>query len=223
MDPKRWIISVQVAPHNNHNNNKTKFEASNVNIVGGLLQLKLVQTINSDGSINSSGGEVSTIAKFGYGTYEFAMKASSSEENPNGSNGKPVSGSITGAFLFANGSETEIDIEYEGAPNQAYFTKMSTWIDDKEPQQTKVISNVYGPHQRFLKYKIIWIPGKVTFYRDDKLISTHTKIVPTKPASFLFNHWGTNSLNWGGLATPNKIRYMYVKTFSFVPFENNSK
>jgi len=224
LDPRRWSISAWVAPHNGPKN-QAEFKAANVKIVGGLLQLKLTQSMDIDGTIHSYGAEIKTVAKFGYGTYEFEMKASGTEENPYGNAGKPVSGSITGACLFADDSETEIDIEYEGDPDRAYLTQSSTWTSEKTVEQKKIrIPNVYAywPQQRFQKYKFVWMPGKVTFYRDGELISTHTKVVPSKPAQFIFNHWGTNSRDWGGLASPDKIRYMYVKSFSFRPLDENS-
>jgi hypothetical protein len=45
----------------------------------------------------------------------------------------------------------------------------------------------------------------------------HTGVVPQTPAFAMINHWGTNSTGWGGLATPNITRYMFVRSFSFVP------
>jgi len=185
-----------------------------------------VQWVDDSGVLHSDGAEIKTIANFGYGTYEFELKASSTEENPYSRDGKSVSGSITGAASFLHLSETEIDIEYEGDPHRAHLIWTSTWVDEKKaPQQTKVrMPNIhaYWPQQRFHTYKYIWKPGKVTFYRDGELISVHTKVVPEKPAPFLFNHWGTNSLDWGGLASPGKTRYMYVKSFSFTPLDSIS-
>jgi beta-glucanase (GH16 family) len=72
-------------------------------------------------------------------------------------------------------------------------------------------------HTDFHKYAFIWSPGKIEFYRDDILVATHTKVVPSEPAPFLFNHWGTNNVNWGGLATPGVERSMWVKSFKFTP------
>lgn len=222
LDPKRWIISAWVAPHNSAHN-KTEFKPDHVKVVDGILQLKLTQMKLADGTFISFGGELKTIAKFGYGTYEFELKASSTGLEPEGHTGKSVSGSITGAASFLLHSETEIDIEYEGLPERAHLTQSSTWVDENKPSQiTKTpIENIYAywPHQRFHAYRYVWSPGKVVFFRDNVVIATHTRIVPEAPAPFLFNHWGTNSKDWGGLATPNVIRYMYIKNFSFTPLK----
>ena len=221
LDPKRWMISAWVAPHNGPKN-KAEFRRDHVTVVNGLLQLKLTQT-KTEGGVASVGGEITSQRKFGYGTYEFEMKGSSTEEDPKGTNGKSVSGSITGAFLYLPDSRTEIDIEYEGVPSRAHITQTSTWIDDKKPyEQFKVpIGNIhsYWPHQRFHKYKWVWLPDKVQFFRDGELISTHTKVVPKEPAPFMFNHWGTNSRDWGGLATTDVVRYVYIKSFSFTSLD----
>jgi len=38
------------------------------------------------------------------------------------------------------------------------------------------------------------------------------------PATIRINHWGTHNVGWGGLATPNVNRYMFVKSVSFTPW-----
>ena len=133
----------------------------------------------------SHGGEVATKQKFGYGKYEFVVKASAD------ASGKPVSGSIGEARIAAVAGDTN-------------------------PNQTTPVAGIQ-PHTGFHKYGFVWSPGKIEFYRDDVLVATHTKVVPSEPAPFLFNHWGTNNTDWGGLATPDVERVMIVKSFSFTP------
>ena len=54
------------------------------------------------------------------------------------------------------------------------------------------------------------------------LVSTHTGVVPQTPAFAMINHWGTNSTGWGGLATTNITRYMFVRSFSFIPLSQST-
>ena len=54
-------------------------------------------------------------------------------------------------------------------------------------------------------------------YVDGKWIVDHTTNVPTAPAYFRINHWGTNSTGWGGLATTGVTRYLYVTHASYSP------
>lgn len=220
LDPKRWIISDWTAPHNSATN-KARFKPEHVKIVGGLLRLELTQEKNEDGTISSYGGEIKSVAKFGYGTYRFSIKSSSNEPDwP--TPGDPVSGSITGAFSYLEGSKTEIDIEMEGVTSRAALTLTSTWTDEntKETIKTPPFSR-FGdrPHQRFHNYSYVWTPEKVEFFRDGEPITVHRKVVPREPAHFIFNHWGTDSEAWGGKATPGVRRYVYVRNFSFTPLE----
>ena len=44
-----------------------------------------------------------------------------------------------------------------------------------------------------------------------------TRAVPSAPAPFLLNFWGTNSSSWGGTATTGITRYMYISNFRYTP------
>lgn len=199
LSPERWEVSTWTAPRSSPLN-QASFSASHVQVKDGVLQLKLTQRRNADGTITSIGGEVKSRREFGYGTFEFELKAST------------VSGSVTGAYVYAAKSETEIDIEVDGS--KPHLTQTSTWIHEDKPYENFKVPSKHG---RFHKYKITWMPQKVTFYEDDRLIATHTRVVPAKPGAFMFNHWGTDSKYWGGTATVGVDRYIYVKNFSFTP------
>jgi len=211
-----WIVSTWEAPGANASHSGT-FVASNVTCGPDGLRLALTQT-KPGSTVLSVGGEVASKQKFGYGRYEFVVRASSTGATAY-ADGSPVSGSITGCFNYTNASQTEIDIEVEGN-ERSRTTQCTTWVGENNPNQHTDVtppSSVGLPHMRFFKYAFVWSPGKVEFYRDDALIATHTKVVPSAPAPMMFNHWGTNSVNWGGLATLDVTRYMYVKSFTFTP------
>lgn len=220
LDQNRWIISSWTAPRNGLTH-RAIFTKKNVSIENGMLVLKLKQKKHWNGTITSIGSEIKTVAKFGYGTYEFVMKASSDASNPTVV-GKSVSGSITGAGSFLDLSETEIDVEMEGLPERANLTQTTTWTHEDKPSETYMVvppaTNDLA-HQGFHTYVYVWSPGIIKFFRDGRLISTHEHVVPEKPASFLFNHWGTTDRDWGGTATVGVDRYMYIKSFSFTPLE----
>lgn len=218
LDPKRWITSSWVAPRSDATNHST-FSAENAVLHDGLLVLKLTQKQNDDGSVTSVGGEVKTVAKFGYGVYEFELRSSSTSPDPVKPGGA-ISGSITGTGPFVNSSETEIDVEMEGLHERADLVQTTTWVHENKPHETRKVlpqKAEDAPYLAFHRYKISWTRKSVAFYQDDRLIAVHSKIVPATPAHFIFNHWGTNSLNWGGLATPGVDRYMYVKSFKYTP------
>lgn len=208
IDSAKWLVSTWTAPGKSATHSGS-FAASNVSITPDGLCLKLSQKL-VDGVFVSSGAEISTLQKFGYGTYEFVVKASASAA------GLPVSGSITGCFSYLSGSATEIDMEVEGN-FRSNLTQFTSWASDASPNQHTEFPCSPGPHAAFIAYKYIWAPGKIEFFRNGVLLSTHTQVVPTQAAPMMFNHWGTNNPGWGGVSTPDVDRYMYVKSFKFTP------
>ena|SRR6185437_7394417 len=176
------------------------FQPSNVFVAGGALVLRMTQTQVNSGIV-SSDAEVCSVDKFGYGTFEFTAAVD------------PVqSGQVASGFLYFNNSETEIDVELAGdAPSTVWVTNYSGVTN----KQYTEVPNV--PHSAFHRYAITWLPGHIGFSVDGVLVAPHTQFVPTAPAYFLFNFWGTNSKSWGGLATLG-TRYMFVTDFKFTPF-----
>jgi beta-glucanase (GH16 family) len=78
LNRKVWIVSNWGAPGGG------VFRPANVDLSQGLLRISLTQTENSDGSISSVGGELQTKAAYGYGTYEWTMRMSSTSPTKNG-------------------------------------------------------------------------------------------------------------------------------------------
>lgn len=186
-------------PAGNVNGNVGTFSPSNVR-VGSDLILTLNQ-MQQDGEILSDGAEVHTKQRFNYGTFEFTSWVSAA-----------VSGTTASGFLFTNNSETEIDLEQTG--NKPYAVDCTNWSGLANYQDTEVTGfDQLLPHD----FKIVWQPDEVDWYVDGQLVVTHTQSVPSAPAPFLFNMWGTNKSTWGGWATPGVLRYMHVTHFQYTP------
>jgi len=186
-------------PVGNANGNVGTFDPMNVT-VGSELVLSLTQT-QSGSQILSSGAEVMTLRKFGYGTFEFTSRVAG-----------VYSGSITTGFLYAPSSETEIDMEQVG--NKADAVDCTNWRGVSNFQDTQVFGLDQGNSHDF---KIVWQPGYVDWYVDGQLVVHHTQAVPSVAAPFLFSAWGTNKSTWGGMATIGPTRYMYVSSFKYTP------
>jgi hypothetical protein len=203
LDTSKWIPSNWGAPGGG------SFVPSYLDFSTGMLRIKLTQTSGS-----SVGGELQSKNALGFGTYEWIMRASSTSSTPNGS-GYTVSGQISSGFIYVNNSQTEIDSpEIEGQnPGTLWWT---TWTSVNTKQYTSTQAP-FAPESGFHSYKCVWTKTSIKFYVDGALVSTHTGVVPQTPAYAMINHWGTNSTGWGGLATPNVTRYMFVRSFSFVP------
>jgi len=210
LDTSKWIPSNWSAPGGG------TFVPSNLDFSTGMLRIKVTQTYNSSGGIASVGGELQSKNALSFGTYEWVMRAASTSTTPNGS-GYTVSGQISSGFIFVNNSQTEIDSpEIEGQnPGTLWWT---TWTSVNTKQSTSSQAP-FAPENGFHSYKCVWTKTSIRFYVDGALVSTHTGVVPQTPAYAMINHWGTNSTGWGGLATPNVTRYMFVRSFSFVPLQ----
>jgi hypothetical protein len=208
LDTSKWIPSNWGAPGGG------TFVPSYLDFSTGMLRIKVTQTYNSSGGIASVGGELQSKNALGFGTYEWVMRAASTSNTPTGS-GYTVSGQISSGFIYVNNSQTEIDSpEIEGQnPGTLWWT---SWIGVSKKQYTSTQSP-FAPEKGFHSYKCVWTNTSIKFYVDGALVSTHTGVVPQTPAYAMINHWGTNSTGWGGLATPNITRYMFVRSFSFVP------
>jgi Glycosyl hydrolases family 16/IPT/TIG domain len=208
LDTSKWIPSNWGAPGGG------TFVPSYLDFSTGMLRIKITQTYNSSGGIASVGGELQSKNALGFGTYEWVMRAASTSSTPNGS-GYTVSGQISSGFIFVNNSQTEIDSpEIEGQnPGTLWWT---SWTSVTKKQSTSSQAP-FAPEKGFHSYKCVWTKTSIKFYVDGMLVSTHTGVVPQTPAYAMINHWGTNSTGWGGLATPNITRYMFVRSFSFTP------
>ena len=211
LDTTKWLASNEPAPGNISGVNYGSFVPSNVDLSTGTLRLKLTQQQGTYG-VMSVGGQLQSLTTFGYGTYEWVMRASSTSPTPGGA-GSVVSGQVSAGFSFVNNSQTEIDFEVEGQhPNTV---SMTNWISTTQNQNSSVF--LASPHAGFHHYKFVWAPGRIDYYIDGALVSTHTSDVPSAPAYIMINHWGTNSTGWGGLATLGVVRYLYVSSFSYTP------
>ena len=209
LDTSKWLASNGPAPGSISGVNAGSFIPSHVDLSLGLLRLSLTQQQGSSGVV-SVGGELQSRKTFGYGTYEWVMRASSTSPTPAGA-GAGVSGQVSGAFNFVSNSKTEIDFEVEGQhPNTLWMTN---WSGLTAKQYTSL--PLMAPDAHFHHYKFVWMPGIIDFYLDGKFVSRHTAHIPSAPAYIMINHWGTNSTQWGGLATIGVTRYLYVSSFKY--------
>src|SRR5437879_9166144 len=133
------------------------------------------------------------------------MRASCAWPTPGGA-GSVVSAEVSAGFTLVNTSQTEIDFEVEGQhPNTV---SMTNWISTTQNQNSSVF--LASPHAGFHYYKFVWAPGRIDYYIDGALVSTHTSDVPSAPAYIMINHWGTNRTGWRGLAAVRALSYVYV-------------
>ena len=214
---QHWTVSTWQAPGGEPRNHTGVFERDNVQIVDGVLQLRLEQTRDERGYYTSSGAEIVSTRNFGYGVYEFRMRSSSTAQRPTQS-GEAVSGAVSAAFLYESNVNMEIDIEFESSnPTATHFLSWRN-SNHRDNQHTELHLPGTEPHNQFYTYRIVWQPGMVTYYRDGAIVAQHRDVVPENPGPFMFSHWGSNSEWWGGWASPDVVRYVYVDYFTYRPF-----
>jgi glycosyl hydrolase family 16 len=172
------------------------FSPSHVSPLNSAISLTLTESFS--GKI--VGGEARTLDRFLYGTFKWT------EYVP-----VQVSGQISAGFLYYDQSTTEIDVEQEGdLPNTFWVTN---WVGTSNYQTTPVCCyNGTLVH----KIKMIWKPGEIDYFIDGSRVAVHTEDIPSTAAYFIFNFWGTNSRDWGGVETPG-TRYYVVSNFRYSP------
>jgi Glycosyl hydrolases family 16 len=186
----RWTTDSGSAP------GPGTFSPSHVSPLSSGIGFTLTET--DTGSI--VGGEARTLDRFLYGTFQWTEYV-------------PIqaSGQVSAGFLYYSNSITEIDVEQTGDhPGTFWFT---SWVGTASHMTT--LSCCYDasvPHA----ITLVWKPGEVDYFVDGVLLSVHTQNVPSTAAYFIFNFWGTNSTDWGGLASAG-TRYYVVSDFSYSP------
>ncbi len=209
LDKTKWFVDTGRAPGNIDGINSGTLRAEHVDLSPGMLRLKLTQSVS--GTLATSvGAEIRSKKLLGYGTYVWVARAASTSATPRGA-GSAASGSVTDVFNFINDSESEIDFEYQGqTPSTLEMTNFSS-VSKSQSTTTPVP----GADSGFHEYKYVWSAGKIDFYVDGELVSTHTEHIPSAPAAAMINLWGTNSASFGGVATDGVTRYLYVSSFAY--------
>jgi len=184
-----------------------------------VLCIKVTQQKGGPDSILSYGAAIISKERFGFGTYEFGMRMSSTSATPDGL-GTAKSGAISSGFVFYNKSESEIDLEFLGNENAIWITNWQNANPKNAPtggvKQTDKIAN-QSLATGFHDYTLVWTSTSVKVYIDGTLVASHGEHIPQSPAYIVLQHRGTNSNEWGGIATAGVTRYMYVKSVRFTP------
>ncbi len=230
LNPNFWVVATGQAPGTIAGVNLGDYDPTHVKIVpdsvgGSYLQLLLTQeTAPSGTGTLSHGALIYTRNKYGYGTYEWRMRMSSTADTPDGT-GDSVSGSVSAGFVYVNNSQTEIDFEFSADPYSYDTLYMVNWFN-RQPRSAptsddRTYSTLYPltVSTDFHDYKFVWQRGKITFYVDGTVQAVHTTNVPSAQAYFMINHWGTDSAGWGGSATTGVPRYFYVDWVQYTPLQ----
>jgi endo-1,3-1,4-beta-glycanase ExoK len=172
-----------------------------------MLGLRMNQQSNG----NATTAEIQSNETFGFGLYTWRARMSSVAMTPYGP-GAYRTGSTSALFIFLRG-RTEIDLENENwAPDHIHFV---TWADGSNSYALQ--ASVSSPSETFHDYGFRWSSDRIEWILDGATVSVSRQNIPSTPAYVLINHWGTDQPGWGGAATPNVPRMMWVSHFSYSP------
>jgi beta-glucanase (GH16 family) len=216
LDTSKWVVSHYESNNYAGGGSNVTFSPNNVDLSGGSLRLELTQPTAG----TSTGAELTTKLSFGYGTYEFSIRAGSTSPTSSGE-GTTESGQISSTFIIHDPpptyvSITEIDApEIEGLSARNDDIEWTVWKKGNATDPTPEYKVVPNPEDGFHSYKFVWSATSIKFYIDGILKSTCTSGIPSVAAVIDINFYGTNDTKWGGLATVGVTRYMYVNSVKF--------
>ena len=215
LNTAKWVVSNYETNNYAGGGSNVTFSPNNIDLSGGNLRLELTQPTAG----TSSGAELTTKLRFGYGTYVFSMRAGSTSPSSTRS-GTTESGQISSTFIIYNpapyASITEIDApEIEGLPARSNDIEWDVWKNSISTDPTPEYNVLSNPEDGFHRYKFVWAPASIKFYIDGVLKAICTSGIPTAAAVIDINFYGTNDTKWGGVATVGVTRYMYVNSVKF--------
>lgn len=217
LDTTRWNIATYKSPDSTPGVNSGSYVSSGIDFTQGMLRITVRQ--RRSGGVESSGGAIISKERFGFGTYKFVMRMSSTSPTPDG-NGDALTGAVSSGFLYYNKSESEIDLEFLGNENAIWVTAWHNTKPAGRPTSRDKTSHKVMDHDlatRFRCYSMVWKPKAVDVYIDGIRVSHQTDHVPQTPAHIILQHRGTNSDKWGGVATVGVERYFFVRSVTFTP------
>jgi beta-glucanase (GH16 family) len=216
LNKSKWAVSNYETNDYAGGGSNVRFSPDNIDLSGGSLRLELRQPTPG----TSTGAEITSLLRFGYGTYQFSMRAGSTSPSSSGT-GTTESGQISSTFIIHNppptyDSVTEIDApEIEGLSARHDDIEWTVWKNSNATDPTPEYKVLTNPEDAFHVYKFVWSATSIKFYIDGVLKSTCTSGIPTVAAVIDINFYGTNDTLWGGLATVGVTRYMYINSVKF--------
>jgi hypothetical protein len=221
LDRSKWNIAVYPSPDSKPGINRGVYTQDTLDFSQGLLRITVSQSMQG-GEAQSIGGGIISKDLFGYGTYTFVMRQTSTAEQAD-RYGVPKSGAVSSGFLYKTNSESEIDLEFLGDQNALWVSLWMNPTPSIAPNgamkvSDKVTADALGT--KFCTYTLVWTKTDVTVLIDGIQVARQTEHIPHAPAHIILQHRGTNSSKWGGLASPGITRYFYVKSVTFTPGVN---
>ncbi|KAF1827057.1 glycoside hydrolase family 16 protein [Dissoconium aciculare CBS 342.82] len=130
-----------------------------------------------------------------------------------------------GAFFFYRDDTSEIDMEFlskQQLPNNASVNLVIQSPENGGLGYTAPGSPNFAhvalprePSSGFIEYRFDWLPGRVDFFADNKLVNSMTDNIPTAPGRLHISHWSNGNPGWsaGPPSSDAALTVSYVKAY----------
>lgn len=202
LDPLYWYVSDG---WNNGAHQNCTWSKGQIDVTNGMLQLHLTQ--QKLGQRNYACGEVQSIKRYGYGTYEARIKSATGT-------------GLNSAFFSYIGPQDkkpwdEIDFEVLGKNTGEVQTNQ--YINGKGGNE-KLTPVAGGANQGFNDYAFVWEKDRLRYYLNGKLVQevTDPSKIPTHAQKIFLSLWGTDTLSgWMGKFAYTQPALMQVDRVAF--------
>lgn len=167
---------------------------------------------SSSGSMIHSAEIVMQRGDLLYGSFRIGMKTTA------------VNGTC-GAFFFYRDDTSEIDMEFlskQQLPNNASVNLVIQSPENGGLGYTAPgspnfahVSLPRDPSSAYIEYRFDWLPGRVDFFADNKLVKSMTENIPTAPGRLHISHWSNGNPGWsaGPPSSDAVLTVSYVKAY----------
>lgn len=184
-NPAFWYVSDG---WNNGSFQNCTWSQKQVRVEGGYLSLTFEKGETPDREYLC--GEVQTIKRYGYGTFEARLKSATG------------SGLNSAFFSYIGPIDKEVqdEIDFEILGKNLSQVQVNQYVKAKGGNE-KLIEIGSQADQGFNDYAFVWEPGRLRFFVNGKLARdvTDPSKVPTQPQKIFFSLWGTDTFtDWMG-------------------------
>ncbi|MDK4701401.1 glycoside hydrolase family 16 protein [Rhizobium sp. CNPSo 4062] len=203
LDTSRWYISDG---WNNGAYQNCTWSRKQVSVKDGTLQLQFTQS--KTGDRNYACGEIQTMKRYGYGTYEARYRTAKG----------PGLNSAFFTYIGPTDKKPHDEIDFEVLGKNPGQVQVNQYISAKGGNE-KLVPVAGGADQDFNDYAFVWEKDRLRYYVNGKLVQevTDPSKIPTNAQKIFFSLWGTDTLSgWmGKFAYSGEPATMEIKRVAF--------
>ncbi len=197
-----WYISDG---WNNGDHQNCTWSKGQVKVENGALQLSFADGKSKDR--NYLCGEIQTTKRYGYGSYEARIKASTG------------SGLNSAFFTYIGPADKQKhdEIDFEVLGKNTGEVQVNQYVQAKGGNE-KLVPVGSKADEGFNDYAFIWEKDRLRYYLNGKLVQdvTDPSKIPSNPQKIFFSLWGSDTLsNWMGRFDYTKPAVLSVERVAF--------